>query len=381
MAFFFYFSTCFHVSTNNIVLFGEKKCQLWCQPFNLGAHNYFDFKGHGSWVEFLAASFLFFCFVLFFVLFFVFQLRRWVIILFLSHTSGWGFLVFFCFCFLLFFFQNVPFPHHISRVRLIFCLFLFLFVWLVFVCLFVCLFRQLVKFFCLILFLFVCLFLITILFCFAFCFQKFRPPWYQMSKKYGTCSLAAIYPAVYLFPCRLSSFPCRLLPNSLSTSLPIPCRLCLFPVDFCLFPVNFCPFYPVDVCLFSVDFCLFPENICQFPVDFCLLPVILMSFFCHIFPFFSANVIILFWYYAIFCRVVKNQQRNDKKQSCIFFFLRLNCSPCRGVAWTPQCQYNSLWTWKRLSCLKKNGHNHVMKVINGSQLAKMKKSIPDMSLP
>ena len=39
--------------------------------FNLGAHHYFDFKGHGSWVEFLAAS----CFV--FVCLFVFQLQRW----------------------------------------------------------------------------------------------------------------------------------------------------------------------------------------------------------------------------------------------------------------------------------------------------------------
>ena len=46
-----------------------------------------------------------------------FQLQRWVIILVLSLTSGRGFIVF-CFCFVLFFLQNVPFPHHM--VRLIF---------------------------------------------------------------------------------------------------------------------------------------------------------------------------------------------------------------------------------------------------------------------
>ena len=62
LAFFFYFSICFHVSTNNlimaIILFEKKMpCKSWCQPFNLGAHHYFDFKGHGSCVGFLAANF------------------------------------------------------------------------------------------------------------------------------------------------------------------------------------------------------------------------------------------------------------------------------------------------------------------------------------
>ena len=112
-------------------------CKSWCQPFNLGAHHYFDFKGHGSWVEFLAAS----CFI--FVCLFVFHLPRWVIILFLSLTSGWGFLFFFflffflfcfvfcfclfvfCFCFLfcVVFPSKCSIPHHISRVRLIFFFF------------------------------------------------------------------------------------------------------------------------------------------------------------------------------------------------------------------------------------------------------------------
>ena len=157
-------------------------CKSWCQPFNLGAHHYFDFKGHGSWVEFLAAS----CFV--FVCLFVFQLPRWVIILFLSLTSGWGFLVFvlFCFgflycflflfvclfvclfCFVLFFLQNVQFPHHIYGVRLSF----FVFVLFCFVLFFLS--RRLVKFFA---FFYFCLF-VFILFCFVlfcFCFKKFHP--------------------------------------------------------------------------------------------------------------------------------------------------------------------------------------------------------------
>ena len=52
LAFFFYFSICFHVITNNlimaIILFEKKMpCKSWCQPFNLGAHHYFDFKGMG----------------------------------------------------------------------------------------------------------------------------------------------------------------------------------------------------------------------------------------------------------------------------------------------------------------------------------------------
>ena len=135
-------------------------CKSWCQPFSLGAHHYFDFKGHGSWVELLAtSSFVFVCL-------FVFQLPRWVIILFLSLTSGWGFLFFFfffffvfCFCFLcfvLFFLQNVQFPHHISRVRLIFCC----------CCCCCCLLflsRRLVKFFA------------FFYFCYLLCFQKFHP--------------------------------------------------------------------------------------------------------------------------------------------------------------------------------------------------------------
>ena len=140
-----------------IILFGKKMCKSWCQPFNLGAHHYFDFKGQGSWVKFLAVS----CFV--FVCLFVLQLPRWVIILFLSLTSGWGFLFFFfvLFCFVLFFLQSVRFPHHISRVRLIFFFFF--------------LSRRLVKFFA---FFHFCLFFI--LFCFVFCFlffcfRKFHP--------------------------------------------------------------------------------------------------------------------------------------------------------------------------------------------------------------
>ena len=166
-------------------------CKSWCQSFNLGAHHYFDFKGHGSWVKFLVES----CFV--FVCLFVFQLPRWVIILFLSLTSGWGFLFFFfffffvcfvfclfcflfvcfvfclcfcccccCCCFVLFFLQNVQFPHHICRVRLIFFFFV----------------SPVGKVFCFLLFLFVCFYFILfyfifVLFCFVlFCFVLFLLP-------------------------------------------------------------------------------------------------------------------------------------------------------------------------------------------------------------
>ena len=158
-----------------IILFGKKMCKSWCQPFNLGAHHYFDFKGYGSWVEFLAAS----CFVFVFCLFvclFVLQLPRWVIILFLSLTSGWGFLFFVVFVFVfvlfcvVFSFQSVRFPHHISRVRLIF---FFFFV------------PQVGKVFCFLSFLFVfILFCFVLFFVLFFCFRKSHPPWYQMVRPY-----------------------------------------------------------------------------------------------------------------------------------------------------------------------------------------------------
>ena len=110
-----------------------------------------------SWVEFLAAScFVFVC--LFVCLFF--QLLKWVIILFLSLTSGWGFLVF-CFCFVLFFLQNVPFPNHISRVRWIFFF----------------LSRRLVKFFTFFYFcLFVCFYFVLFCFFLFFFLPKISSP-------------------------------------------------------------------------------------------------------------------------------------------------------------------------------------------------------------
>ena len=76
----------------------------------------FWFQGAGELGQVFGSEL--FCFHLF-----VLQLPRWVIILFLSLTSGWGFPFFFFFvlCFL----QSVGFPHHISRVRLIFFFFFF----------------------------------------------------------------------------------------------------------------------------------------------------------------------------------------------------------------------------------------------------------------
>ena len=152
-------------------------CKSWCEPFSLGAHHYFDFKGHGSWVEFLSAS----CFV--FVCLFVFQLPRWVIILILSLTSGRGFLilcvcvggvcvgvwVWGCVCFMCvlccFSFKMFNFPTIYLGSGWFF-------------------FSPIGKVFCFLLFLFVCFYLI--LFCFVlFCFQKFPPPWYQMVRPYS----------------------------------------------------------------------------------------------------------------------------------------------------------------------------------------------------
>ena len=155
-------------------------CKSWCQPFSLGAHHYFDFKGHGSWVEFLATTC--FVFVCLFVCFstpkvgdyFVFKSHKlvrfscficlcvcgvWVCV------CVWGVWGCVCVCVCVF---CVVFPskcsisraHHISRVRLIF--FFFFFVSLV------------GKVFCFLLFLFVCFYLI--LFCFLFCFQNFHTP-------------------------------------------------------------------------------------------------------------------------------------------------------------------------------------------------------------
>ena len=158
-------------------------CKSWCQPFDLGTHHYIiDFKGHGSWVEFLAASC--FVFVCLFVCFsapkvgdyFVFISHKWVrfscffvfllLLLLLLFFFFW-FLLLLVLLLLLFFLQNVQFPHHISRVRVFF-----------FACLFVCfLFRRLVKsfaffYFCLFVFILFCF----VLFCFCFCFQKIPPP-------------------------------------------------------------------------------------------------------------------------------------------------------------------------------------------------------------
>ena len=98
-----------------------------------------------------------------FVCLFVFQLPRWVIILFLSLTSGWGFLVFFfvflflflffCFlCFVLFSFKMFNFPTiYLGSGWYFFC---FCFVFL---------FRRLVKFFA------------FFYFCYLLCFQKLHP--------------------------------------------------------------------------------------------------------------------------------------------------------------------------------------------------------------
>ena len=109
--------------------------------------DYFVFKSH-KWVRFS-------CFV------FVCVWGGWVCVC----VCVWGgcVCVCVCVCFVLFFLQNVQFPHHISRVRLIF-FFFFFFV------------SPVGKVFCFLLFLFVCFYLI--LFCFVFCsvLPKIPPP-------------------------------------------------------------------------------------------------------------------------------------------------------------------------------------------------------------
>ena len=88
--------------------------------------------------------------------YFVFKSHKWVRFSFVCVCGG----VCVCVCFVLFFLQNVQFPHHISRARLIFFLS-----------------RRLVKFFA---FFYFCLFVFIlfcfVLFCFLFFFQKFHPP-------------------------------------------------------------------------------------------------------------------------------------------------------------------------------------------------------------
>ena len=118
-----------YTNTLCIVLWTHVRCS-GIFAVKVGDYFVFVFKSH-KWVRF-SWFFCFFCFLfLFLFLFFVF-----------------------CFlCFVLFFLQNVQFPHHISRVRLIF----------VFVFVFVFLSRRLVKFFA------------FFYFCYLLCFQKFHP--------------------------------------------------------------------------------------------------------------------------------------------------------------------------------------------------------------
>ena len=100
-----------------------------------------------------------FCFCLFVCFFF--QLLRWVIILFFKTHKWVRFSCFYCFCFVLFFLQDVQFPHHNLGSG-----WFFFFV------------SPVDKVFCFLLFLFVCLSLFySDLFCFVFCFcfQKFHP--------------------------------------------------------------------------------------------------------------------------------------------------------------------------------------------------------------
>ena len=96
-------------------------CKSWCQPFNLGAHHYCDFKGVWEFGQIFCGEFFFFFFSTPKVGdYFVFKSHKWV------RFSCFCFCFLFCFVFffVLFFLQNVPFPHHTSRIWLIFLLLL-----------------------------------------------------------------------------------------------------------------------------------------------------------------------------------------------------------------------------------------------------------------
>ena len=143
-------------------------CKSWCQSFSLGAHHYFDFKGHGSWVEFLATSC--FVFVCLFVCFstpkvgdyFVFKSHKWVRFSFFFVCVWVGV----CVCVFCVVFPSkcsISPPYYLRSGWFFFFFFFFLS-------------RRLVKFFA---FFYFCLFVFIlfcfVLFCFLFCFQKFHP--------------------------------------------------------------------------------------------------------------------------------------------------------------------------------------------------------------
>ena len=113
----------------------------------------FWFHRAWSWVEFSAAS-CFVCVCLFVCYFF--QLLKWVIFLFLSLTSGWGFLVFFVFVLFCYSFKMFHFPTIYLESGWFFFFFLS---------------RRLVKFFCFLFCLFICF--NFVLFCFFFFFSLF----------------------------------------------------------------------------------------------------------------------------------------------------------------------------------------------------------------
>ena len=126
-----------------------------------------------------------FCFCLF-----VFQLPRWVIILFLSLTSGWGFLLCLFVCFCLFVFVLCCFSFKMFNFPTIYLgsgwylFYLFIFIYLLFIYLFIYLFfvSPVGKVFCFLLFLFVFISFCFVLFCFLL--PKIPTPWYQMVRPY-----------------------------------------------------------------------------------------------------------------------------------------------------------------------------------------------------
>ena len=93
------------------------------------------------------------------------------------------------------------------------------------------------------------------------------------------------------------------------------------------------PLITLPYCLFPVGFYLFSCKLLHFPWLFLHFPCRLLSFSCHIFFFpFPLQCDYFVLVFCIFCRVIKNRQGNDKKQTCIILFsLWFFPFPCGGV--------------------------------------------------
>ena len=102
------------------------------------------------------------------------------------------------------------------------------------------------------------------------------------------CSIAANYPAVLSFPCRLLPFSCKLLPFPWRFS-PFPCRFLPFPCRVLSFPCRVLSFccrsffsFPCHIFVFSLStFVLFLPHYFPFPCE-CDYFVLVFCVFCRV---------------------------------------------------------------------------------------------------